>query len=172
MKKARARTSRALVIFAATSALGLASCGGGPEAGPTAEDGAIAWRTLADGLAKDLGDGGDTPQTLAPDPTVSTPPDTVSELVLVPKPAATLRTKLAPLAREHSLDAPDCVDISRARALELLAEPADSQPDIPSSLCNLTRAGDPFGFVIYAALTEDTTRIWYEIGPDGASQAP
>lgn len=161
----RAATSLALVVCALS---GCQNSGSEPAGGAHASE---DWRAVANTLIEEVTEGGDTPQTLPPDPSLNEPPERDSALVFVPSAASDLEARLTPVAAEHDLEA-TCTTITRARALELLAEPADRNPNVPSSVCNLTRADERFGFFLFAARTEDTTTIWYELGPDAAPQTP
>lgn len=152
-----------LAVFGLTACTPLGDISSGPD----------SWRAVAEEVAARVTSRATTDQTIAPDPaTFGAPPLQVSGIAEVPATATELRRIVEEAAAAENLEDARCVDITRARARELLVQQPDTLPDVGSVLCNLYSAGETFGFVVLSGQDPQTTRVWYSIGPDAGSQKP
>lgn len=132
------------------------------------------WRPAAEAISAELIRDHISYQTIGPDPARRGAPRRVeSSTSRVRGNVPAIEQRVATVAESHDVTT-RCDEVSLQRALDLMAE-TDVVPDRgspPSAVCNFTRGGTEFGFVVLAAVNPETTHLWYSVGPDAAHQAP
>ena len=148
--------------------LALAGCGTSPTSAAPAQ-----WSEAAEAISGVLVEESVNYQTVGPDPALrGDPPRVESSRSRLRASVVTIRQRVETVAARHEITV-SCTPVTRAQALRLMAAQATTalrEGTTPSAVCNFTREGEEFGFVVLDALTAETTGVWYVVGPDGAHQ--